>query len=300
MSSIKIPEVSRDERIGSVFNELFSIINQTENVDNNGIVVWDFSDSLFFHPFFLAPLAIYKDGCNRKINCANISKSKKYFDAVRFNTPLLISNSEDLRLFEKYKSKSYIPICKFDLKDISVVDTMQTIIQNLIEHQCQADYKIKTPLSYFFGELICNISQHSNSRYGYIYSQYLHRERCVDICIADAGITIYSSYIKANKYLDEIGDSEPKALKLANEGYSTKNLPNAENRGYGISSTKKMLVEGLKGEFFMLSGSAFHRHICTENTYIQLPETFRWNGTIILMRVPIDVPQDFDYYKYIN
>jgi hypothetical protein len=300
MSSIKIPEVSRDERIGSVFNELFSIINQTENVDNNGIVVWDFSDSLFFHPFFLAPLAIYKDGCNRKINCANISKSKKYFDAVRFNTPLLISNSEDLRLFEKYKSKSYIPICKFDLKDISVVDTMQTIIQNLIEHQCQADYKIKTPLSYFFGELICNISQHSNSRYGYIYSQYLHRERCVDICIADAGITIYSSYIKANKYLAEIGDSEPKALKLANEGYSTKNLPNAENRGYGISSTKKMLVEGLKGEFFMLSGSAFHRHICTENTYIQLPETFRWNGTIILMRVPIDVPQDFDYYKYIN
>lgn len=300
MSSIKIPEVSRDERIGSVFNELFSIINQTENVDNNGIVVWDFSDSLFFHPFFLAPLAIYKDGCNRKINCANISRLKKYFDAVRFNTPLLISNSEDLRLFEKYKSKSYIPICKFDLKDISVVDTMQTIIQNLIEHQCQADYKIKTPLSYFFGELICNISQHSNSRYGYIYSQYLHRERCVDICIADAGITIYSSYIKANKYLAEIGDSEPKALKLANEGYSTKNLPNAENRGYGISSTKKMLVEGLKGEFFMLSGSAFHRHICTENTYIQLPETFRWNGTIILMRVPIDVPQDFDYYKYIN
>jgi hypothetical protein len=76
MSSIKIPEVSRDERIGSVFNELFSIINQTENVDNNGIVVWDFSDSLFFHPFFLAPLAIYKDGCNRDINCVNISRLK--------------------------------------------------------------------------------------------------------------------------------------------------------------------------------------------------------------------------------
>jgi hypothetical protein len=111
---------------------------------------------------------------------------------------------------------------------------------------------------------------------------------------------VYGSYIKANKYLDRIEDNEAKALKLATVGYSTKNLPSAENRGYGISTTKQMLVEGLKGEFFMLSGSAFHRHIYTENTYIQLPDTFRWDGTIILMRIPVDAPQDFDYNKYIN
>ena len=30
---------------------------------------------------------------------------------------------------------------------------------------------------------------------------------------------------------------EAVALKKANEGYSTKNLPNPEDRGYGISST---------------------------------------------------------------
>lgn len=38
--------------------------------------------------------------------------------------------------------------------------------------------------------------------------------------------------------IEEIGDNEAEALKFANEGYSTKNLPEAENRGFGISSTK--------------------------------------------------------------
>lgn len=61
-----------------------------------------------------------------------------------------------------------------------------------------------------------------------------------------------------------------------------------------------MLVDGLNGEFFMLSGGAFHSHISAENKYIQLPETFSWNGTIILMRIPIDVPSNFDYSMYIN
>jgi hypothetical protein len=182
----------------------------------------------------------------------------------------------------------------------SVVDNIQSVIQQIIEQQSQADRRIKTPLAYFLGELICNISQHAQSKFGYIYSQYLRQEQCIDICIADSGITVYGSYIRANKYLERIEDNEAKALRFATEGYSSKNLPNAENRGYGISSSKQMLVEGLNGGFFMLSGTAFHRHISTENDFIQLPDSFRWNGTIILMRIPVNVPPCFDYSKYIN
>lgn len=297
MSQIKIPNVSIDERIGSTFNDLFDVINETESADDKNPVVWDFSQCGFFHPFFIAPLAIYLDCCEREINCININR---YFKAVNFDNPLSILTEKDLCILERYKDKSYIPICKFALKNLDTIDAMQTVIQNVIEHQSNADNGIKTPLSYFLGELICNISQHSHSEYGYIYSQYLDREKCIDICIADHGITVYGSYINANKFIDIIEDNEAKALKLANIGYSSKNLPSAENRGYGISSTKQMLVEGLKGEFFMLSGSAFHRHIYTENKYIQLPKTFRWDGTIILMRIPINVPQNFDYSKYIN
>lgn len=54
---ITIPNVSREERIGSTFNHLFSVIWKTEAIDHKK-VIWDFGNSNFSHPFFLAPLAI--------------------------------------------------------------------------------------------------------------------------------------------------------------------------------------------------------------------------------------------------
>ena len=102
------------------------------------------------------------------------------------------------------------------------------------------------------------------------------------------------------KYMDEINGDEAIALKLATEGRSTKNRPDAENRGYGISSSKEMLVEGLSGSFFMLSGGAFHRHDANGNVSVKLPDTINWNGTIVLMRIPVQVPKGFDYYNYVR
>lgn len=56
--TIVIPEVSQDNRIGSVFNYLFYVINETESSEDP--VVWDFSGVRFLHPFLIAPLSIYK------------------------------------------------------------------------------------------------------------------------------------------------------------------------------------------------------------------------------------------------
>jgi len=64
--------------------------------------------------------------------------------------------------------------------------------------------------------------------------------------------------------IEEIGDNEAEALKFANEGYSTKNLPEAENRGFGISSTKSMIVEGLGGAFLCYPEVHFIDMILTE------------------------------------
>ena len=121
------------------------------------------------------------------------------------------------------------------------------------------------------------------------------------LCVADTGITIFNSYKDAGLHQEEIGEDEATALWLANEGYSTKNLPEAENRGYGISTSKRMLVEGLNGSFFMLSGSAFHRYERhQENYYVNLKNVFRWNGTVILLRIPVKVPKGFNYYDYLE
>ena len=237
----------------------------------------------------------------RKICCKNYSPvCKSYFEKVSFENMMHIDKNTDLKdALKGFENKTYTPICRFDMCG-EHVDSLQTVLQNIIEKQSKMDKKLKTPLSYFLGELICNISQHSNSGVGYVFSQYLKREKAITLCIADCGITIYGSYLRTQKYLDEIGDDEAVALKKANEGYSTKNLPNPEDRGYGISSTKDMLVNGLGGAFFMFSGGAFHRHSREFCDFINLPTNFNWPGTIILMRIPVEVEEGFDYNNYIQ
>lgn len=297
---IKIPNIDRDDRIGSVFNQLFHVILATERSADKS-VEWDFVDTSFSHPFFLMPLALYRNSCDKNITCVNRSdKVSQYHDLIYFDEPLVVEANKGWEdVIKSYSQKTYTPICRFNMSD-GTSEKMQTVLQKVIETQSHADAKINNPLSYMLGELIGNIEQHSKSPYGYIYSQVLQRERCIDICIADSGITIYGSYIDSNKYIDKIGTDEAKALKMANEGYSTKDLPETENRGFGISTSKRMLVEGLGGSFFMFSGNAFHRHDKNGSVYVNLPAFARWEGTIILMRIPIDVPRDFNYLKYVE
>ena len=56
----------------------------------------------------------------------------------------------------------------------------------------------------------------------------------------------------------------------------------------------------MKGAFFMLSGGAFHRYENGANDYIGLRDIFRWKGTVILMRIPIVLPDGFNYIDYLE
>lgn len=294
---IKIPNVDRDERIGSAFNHLFSLMQETDAC--NGDCTWDLKDTSFFHPFFLAPLIIYKQKNKKQIRCINIpDRILNYFKLIHFENPLIVSGEMELKeTLNPYVKKTFTPVCQFDLCR-SNIDGLQTILQNIIREQSSAGPKITTPLSYLLGELIDNMNEHSRGNHGYIFSQYLKRENSIDLVLADDGITIFGSYLRTGKYLNEICGNEAMALKLANEGKSTKNRPEAENRGYGISSSKKMLVDGLHGSFFMLSGGAFHRHDEKGGVYVKLPDEINWGGTIILMRIPVKIPTNFNYYEY--
>ena len=57
-----------------------------------------------------------------------------------------------------------------------------------------------------------------------------------------------------------IADME--AIKAANRGLSSKNLPDAENRGFGIRTSKQMLIHGLGGQYLMISGSSLYLKSC--------------------------------------
>lgn len=298
-SRIYIPNVDKDERIGSSFNHLFQVILGTREIKCDS-VIGDFEQCRFLHPFFLAPLVIYKQQSEQKIICENIPDTLiDYFKLVHFDSPkVIVSKDEVEELRNKYQLKTYIPLCSVQICNKNL-DDIQSIFQKIIEEQSDADTKIRTPLAYFLGELFCNIEQHSHSKVAHIFAQTLPKSGYINLCIADEGITIFGSYIRANKFLNRIGDSEGEALRLAKDGHSTKDLPESQNRGYGISSTRKMLVEGLGGAFFMYSGRAFYRHDCNKEDVVELPQEFNWDGTIILMKIPTEVDKNFDYQKYI-
>jgi len=298
---IHIPNVREDERIGSSFNHLIRVVEETIHAQSK--VIWDFKDVHFLHPFFLAPLAIFKCQSEKEIRCENISlPMQSYLNNIFFDRTLHFENAAKETaemVMEQYAEKSYVPLCSFSMTDANK-DAFGAIVRDIIVRQTKST-KISTPISYFLGELIDNIYEHSESPNGYLFSQFLEHEGCIDLCIADTGITIFRSYEKAGLFQAEIGQDESEALRMANEGRSTKNRPGAESRGYGISTSKRMLVEGLGGSFFMISGGAFHRYEKNSlNYYAEVKDFFHWNGTLILLRIPINTPDNFNYINYLE
>jgi anti-sigma regulatory factor (Ser/Thr protein kinase) len=298
--TIRIPNVDEEKRIGFSFNYLLKVISETEAADS---VLWDFTDVSFLHPFFLAPLAIYKNTTDKDIKCVYISlRMQSYLNGICFDRMLHFADEERENIetiMNKYADQSFVPLCSFAMTNANK-DVFGSLLQQVIMKQANIGKGGSSSLSYLISELLDNIYEHSCSENGYVFSQYLEKEGMIDLCIADQGITIYNSFRKAGLYQKEIDGKEIEALKLANEGYSTKNRPEAENRGYGISTSKEMLVIGMKGGFFMLSGGAFHRYENGANDYIDLKNVFSWKGTIILMRIPVKLPTGFNYIDYLE
>lgn len=297
---INIPNVEREARIGSAFNGLFDVIHATETADIYQPLIWDFSNNEFFHPFFICGLALYKKSINRVIQFSGLkSATRNYLDLISFDNPISIfSVAKVAKIMDGYSDKSYLPICRFS-SDENISDAITSGLQKVIERQVNAPARLTTPLSYLLGELIGNITDHSQREDGFLFSQYLSREKALHICIADFGITVHGSFVSSKKFSPAALADEGTVLNMALGEKSTKNRPQAENRGYGLPTSKEMLVDGLGGEFFILSGGAFHRHDKNGATTVTLPPEIQWNGTIVLLKIPINPPKDFNYLNYI-
>lgn len=299
MLQILMPSQIDDNRIGSSFNHLFRIINETEKSDDNDIV-FDFSNTKILNPFFLLPLLLYKNNSGKNISYCKVPVLfSRYLKSIHFYEPLDAEKKEHFHAYmESFSEKRYIPIVKFPASKCKddVKNEILGVIGNLLKKQLNLKGNMYMAFNYFLSELIDNITEHSYSKYGYIFAQYYPKMGYIDICIADEGITILGSYIKSgNKDIT----TDVEAIQKASIGVSTKNLPDAENRGYGIVTSKAMLSEGLKGDFFLFSGGAFFRKSALEEVFIDLPNSIKWDGTIILLRIPYN-DTDFDFYKYLE
>lgn len=296
MSTIKVFTQIHDNRLLDGLLSAMHVMQQIEKSSDETTL--DFRTVGFVTPIFALPLVVFINSLKHKPNIKNLSE---YLQTVRFADGLQpdeMRRSEFIAVMERYAHKTYIPIINFpaDKESDDKKDAILTTVENIIIRQLGISPNVASGLKYMIGEYVDNIIQHSNSKRGFIFAQSYPQKGFLDICIADNGMTLLGSYMTLEG--NEI-ESDLEAMQAANRGISTKNLPDAENRGYGIITSKRMLAEGLGGTLVMISGNAMHIYSESVIKYAELPKQLRWSGTIIALRIPY-VNRNFSYINYIE
>ena len=267
-----------------------------ESIDQE--VTIDFSETRFVSPVFALSLIIYLTRCGKQVSFYNVSE---YLERIGLGyggiKPDQMRQTEFLAELEKYALKTYIPIINFAAgRNSDAKEVVSSIAENLIIRQLDINTNVAYGLKYMIDETLDNITEHSESDRGYIFAQAYPQKGFLDVCMADRGIALLGSY---EKLPDNEIASDMEAIKAANRGLSSKNLPNAENRGFGIKTSKQMLIQGLGGQYLMISGSCFYIKSRNLDSFYEMPHGLRWNGTIVALRIPYH-STTFNYIDYIE
>lgn len=287
----------RDDRLIDGLTPVVRIMSQIEHSGEQEVTI-DFSDTRFISPVFALSLIVYLSRCGKRITFINVPE---YIERIGLSSggikPDNLRHTEFLAALEKYSSKTYIPIIDFVSESNSdAKEVVSSIAENMIIQQLNIRPNVANGLKYMIDETLDNITEHSESDRGYIFAQAYPTKGFLDVCIADRGINLLGSYMKLP---DNEISSDLEAIKAANRGLSSKNLPDAENRGFGIKTSKQMLIQGLGGQYLMISGSSLYIKSRNLDSFYEMPHGLRWNGTIVALRIPYH-SVTFNYIDYIE
>ena len=287
----------KDDRLIDGLTPVVRMMSQIE-VSGEQEITLDFSDTRFISPVFALSIIVYLSRCGKCISFKNVPD---YFERIGLVNggikPDMMRQTEFLAELEKYASKTYIPIIDFAAgRNSDAKEAVSSIVENMIIRQLSIQSNVANGLKYMIDETLDNISEHSESDRGYIFAQAYPTKGFLDVCIADRGVSLLGSYEKlpGNEIV-----SDMEAIKAANRGLSSKNLPDAENRGFGIRTSKQMLIQGLGGQYLMISGSSLYIKTRNIDSFYSMPQALRWNGTIVALRIPYH-SASFNYIDYIE
>ncbi|MCK9300311.1 MAG: hypothetical protein M0P23_02930 [Bacteroidales bacterium] len=286
-----------DDRLVDGIIPVINIMSQVNKSPDESIVM-DFSQTRFISPVFALSLIVYLSCCGKRLTYQG---ANDYLELIGLPfggiCPDKMRKSAFLALMEGYSKKTYIPIVSFPAcSENDDKEAISTVVENIIIRQQNIPQNVATGLKFMIEETLDNITEHSESDRGFIFAQAYPQKKYLDLCIADRGVTLLGSY---QKLPDNEITSDLEAIKAANRGISSKNLPTAENRGFGIYTSKRMLVEGLNGQYLMISGNNFYFKRQGFDSFYGLPVGLRWNGTIVALRIPYNVSK-FNYINYIE
>lgn len=234
---------------------------------------FDLLELNWFCPLLILPLSAY----------INVTKSKyvknqnqSYLDTIKFPYGV-----DSISLFEQQiqRYKTFIPISVLKREKGSERERLESLFIGMVYKIIGGDILgAQSAVYYPLTELITNIFDHSKQNAGFVFGQFYPKKNYLDICIVDCGRGLAGAYKQEKNLII----SDENAIKEVMEGNSTK--PNNE-RGYGVRTSKKVVCEGLKGGFTLISGAAALFSSDRDEKLISLKD-FYWQGVIIAFRIP--------------
>ena len=301
MKILKIT-IPQNNKIGEQINKLFNTLSILNNIERKSNLLIDLSEISFLYPFQILPLTVLINSLiNDKISIyIRYPQNQTFFNTIRFYKGFDIKYHNNWKEeLEYFKKKDFLPIIKVptsqNSKDEYLREQLLSIIDDILFSQLQLTTKFKSPLNYLISETIDNVCDHAKVSNAWIMLQNYQQEDFFDLCIIDDGISILGSY-KQNKFKDIKTDEI--AIQNAIVGKSTKKQ--AISRGFGISTSREMLVNGLYGEYLLFSGSAFYIQTKEYEQIIKVPPINKWIGTMVALRIPKKIPDNFNFYKYLD
>lgn len=292
------------DNFGEPLNYVFNVLIQI-NAVNPTAVSFDFSESKFISPFVIVGITAVANSLKTQGKRVELIFNKSipvpsYFNAIHFpggyNFEGMTSAEMNSKL-EDYTSKTFIPLVLFPT---SLIDRESTLRENIIsaigsilKKQLKLTGNLLQAIYYLIDELTNNVADHSESKKGILFAQFYPSKNYMDVCIADFGRGIKQTYLDSGKANPT---SHEEAIELAIKGRSTKNQ--TVSRGFGISTSRRMLTEGLRGKFFLFSGNAMFYQNTEKQAIIELPEGAHFKGCMVALRIPTIPNTAFDFYKY--
>jgi hypothetical protein len=299
LKKIIIPNPSGDA-MGASVASLLEVLEQWAQIVKGDEISIDMKALNFVHPFFVLPLcALISSELDRdtNINFEYSAKIESYLNTIYFPKGFSATGNNDWgKKITGYGSKSYLPACKFPVTShlTALREQFLTTFEQILIKQLNLQGQIITAIKYLISEAIDNITDHSGVPNGWIMVQNYPNKGYLDVCIADTGKGIAGSYLQCGN----VGAvSDALALEFAVNGKSTKN--STVTRGYGIDTSRRMLVDGLNGKYFLFSGKAFYIYTKELEQITPLPD-FGWQGALLALQIPSMAPKAFNYTTFLE
>lgn len=264
-------------------------LSQFESIEE---VVLDFSNFRFAPPMLSVFFASLIDNCKGSSNVAGLS----YLNTIKFPDGLSCENGTCSVELNRYQGRTYLPLVRLSLQGgKTLVEDRNALISNvfrLIREQTKVPANVFNAIAYLIDEPTCNIIDHSRANHGWLSAQYYQGGDYLDICIADSGRGLLNSYREydGEKNFSYI-TTHKGAIEAALKGMSTKHLI---ERGFGIHTSKRLLEQGLKGDYILLTGDAF-----SINDSVASIEGVH-QGTLVFMRLPVVNDPNFNIHAYVD